>query len=110
MKSIIKALRKLFPHTIGVEPFVSSNISGDATYGASVDRKGRVKGQHIIVRDDQGREIVSTVNIVFAGAFDITAKDRFTLPASFTPQTPVAISVSTAADENGPHHDRVFFK
>lgn len=110
MDPIVDDLLDLFPDTITVEPYVSSDGKGKATYGAGVDRTARIsQGHHKIIRMPDGQERVSTIMAVFAGAFNITAKDRYTLPARFSPRQPVAISVVHSSDENGAHHERVFF-
>lgn len=110
MDPIIDDLLDLFSDVVGVEPWTGSDGRGKATYGASVDRVARITaGHHKIVRDAAGQERVSSIRVVFGGAFNITAKDRYTLPVRFTPRQPIAISVVHSSDENGAHHERVFF-
>lgn len=109
MDSIVNDLLEFFPDNITIETFVSSDGMGARTYGPGVIWKGRVKGQHKLVRDTDGVDQMSTVNVVFAGAPGCSAKDRFTLPARFVPQQPKAISIDSSTDENGPHHERVYF-
>lgn len=107
---IIDDLLDFFPHLIGVEPHLSSTGRGVASYGPLVNRSARISSGHQrIVRDENGKEVTSTIMAVFAGAFGIKALDRYTLPAGFEPTNPVAVKVVRSSDENGPHHERVFF-
>lgn len=108
---IVDDLLDLMPDEIGVEPYISSDGRGVRSYGPLVNRVCRISsGHHKIVRDASGQEKVSTIMAVFGGAFNITAKDRFTLPVRFSPRQPVPISVVHSSDENGAHHERVFFQ
>jgi len=108
--NLLDELQDMFPHSITVEPFVSSDGRGKKTYGAGVPRKCRIAQSNTkIIRDDTGIEEVSTVNAVFAETFGVTSKDRFTLPSGFVPTQPEGMAVTKAPDENGLHHERIFF-
>jgi hypothetical protein len=109
--NLLDELQDMFPHSITVEPFVSSDGRGVKTYdGTPVPRKCRIAQSNTkIIRDDTGIEEVSTVNAVFAETFDVTSKDRFTLPSGYEPTQPEGMAVTKAPDENGLHHERVFF-
>jgi len=110
MDSIIDDLIDLFPHEVIVEHFLTSDgMGGSRTYGDPVIWPARVKGQHKLVKDFAGIEKMSTVNVVFAGVPGAKAKDRYTLPIEFVPQQPKAISIDHSPDENGAHHERVYF-
>jgi len=102
-------LDELFPDTVLVESFLGKPTLGVATYGTGVARKARVQGHHTKVRTAEGAERVSSVNVLFAGAFGVQVLDRFTLPSRFTPTQPTPLAVSRATDESGPHHERVYF-
>jgi len=110
MDPIVDDLLDLMPDEIGVEPYIDSDGRGKANSDALVNRTCRIStGHQKIVRDAAGKEVVSTIMVVLGGAFNIRALDRFTLPVRFSPRQPVAISVVHSSDENGPHHERVFF-
>ena len=107
---IVDDLADLFTDTVTVEPVVGADGFGDTTYGPGVTRAARVSGKIMTVRDQGGQETVSTVQVTLAGAFGVTVKDRFTLPARFVPTQPLPIAVKEASDENGPHHETVYFQ
>jgi len=109
MDSIVNDLLDLFADTVIIEPWTGSDGMGASSYGAAVSYSARVKGQNKLVKDPSGKEQISTVNIVLAGTPGVTLKDRFTLPVRFTPQQPPAIALDNSADENGAHHERVYF-
>ena len=123
---LIPLLLDFFPDTIIVEPFTGNNRYGVKTYGAPLGTGGviraRITGKVQTVEGDDGQEHVSRVNALLAGAYGVTAQDRFTLPVRFstdknasTPEDqlrarqPTALSVAQVSDENGPHHERVYF-
>ncbi len=107
---IVDDLADLFTDTVTVESCVSVDGFGNPTYAAGAARAARVSGKVMTVRDQQGHETVSTVQVTLAGAFGVTVKDRFTLPARFVPTQPLPIAVKEASDENGPHHETVYFQ
>ena len=111
MDSIVNDLLEFFPDNVTIETFISSDGMGASAYvpGGGVVWKARVRGQHKLVRNSDGVDQMSSVNVVFAGAPNCSAKDRFTLPVRFVPQQPKAISIDSSTDENGPHHERVYF-
>jgi len=45
-----------------------------------------------------------------AGVPGATVNDRFTLPARFSPLQPLPLAVEHVPDENGPHHEVVYFR
>ena len=108
--NLLDELQDMFPHSITVEPFSSADGRGVKTYGTGVSRKCRIaQSNNKVIRDDTGIEDVSTVNAVFAVKFGVTAKDRFTLPSGYEPTQPEGMAVTKAVDENGQHHERIFF-
>jgi hypothetical protein len=109
MISIVADLLDMFPHSVVIEPYLTSDGMGKRSYGAAVTWRARVKGQQKLVRDFAGVEKLSTVNVVFAGVPGVKAKDRYTLPVQFVPRQPKAISIDHSPDENGEHHERVYF-
>lgn len=111
MAPIVDELIDLFADVIGVETAGVQDGEGTITYGASVDRVCRIGGGHMLVRDRDGRQQTSTVQVWIAGSFGLTADDRYTLPAGegFDPLQPKAISIGKWRDEDGAHHEKVFF-
>lgn len=110
-------LLDLFPDVVGwerakrnVDGSVNEDRYGVRQYEAPVSLQARVTGRVQIVRGADGQETVSSVQATFPGAFGTSTEDRYTLPARFVPRVGQALSVMHATDENGPHHERVYFK
>ena len=45
----------------------------------------------------------------FAGAFGVKAGDKLTLPSDFDPRVVIVEEAFKPRDEDGAHHDKVFF-
>lgn len=111
-EQLIDDLAELMVDTLRVERLVTEDGFGAKTYGAPEDLPCRLKGQHQIVRGTDGEEHLSTVEALMAGVFELDTEDKFTLvpsAGSFKPASPAAIQVKVVPDENGPHHEKVFF-
>ena len=100
--------RALMPHLIIVTPYSAQNRYGEPTYGTAKEYKGRVQQKVRQVRDLTGEERVSMVTIFLDTTDAITPRDKLTLPAGFTPQTPPIISVARQSDEAGLHHSVIY--
>jgi len=107
--SIIPDLLDLFPDIVVVEEPTGFDRTGKPLgYGAARQLPARVLGQNKIVRGSDGQEKVSSVTVLFGGAFGVTPKARVTLPARFVPRNPTVIAISHGEDENGAHHERAY--
>lgn len=106
---IVDDLLDLFPDIVIVRPFQSQSGKGAESYGSPVNRRAQVTQRVQIVKDPSGQERVSRVMAILAGAFNTSPQDEFTLPARFDPNKPKAIAVAHRTDENGPHHEVVYF-
>ena len=119
---ITEDLAELFADTITVEPYLSETRYGVPTYGASFPCSAKVTGRTKIAIDSDGVERVSNCQVVIKGAFGVSPQDRYTLPVRFsinplatTPEgllegrQPRAIAVDQESDENGAHHETVYF-
>lgn len=110
MPSLIPELLDLFPDFVTIEKGTRAQYGVFSPTGdAPVDVQARVIGRVRMVTDVGGRERVSTVQAWLAGPVGATVGDRFTLPARFEPNQPPAIAVEHWTDEDGPHHECVFF-
>ncbi len=108
MRPITRPLRGLMKTEVTVERGTSDNF-GETTYGGAFIVKGRIKGGNKITRNRDGKEVVSTIQFTVNGVFDLSTDDRYTLPSPWKPTQPVAVNVEISTDENGPHHEKVFF-
>lgn len=119
MDPLIADLLDLMVDTVGVEAPGSESETGVVTYGTQTNVSARVFGRLQDVLGDDGKEHTSRVQATLAGAFGVTVRHRFTLPARFSTnpantsdlaaRQPKAISVKHESDENGAHHEVVYF-
>lgn len=108
---ITTPLLDLFPDTmtVNVASAGSDAYGVPVSYGASVNYRVAIIGRTTLVRDSSGQERTSTRHAIFASAPGLRVRDKYTLPARFEPREVVAIAVKSVTDENGPHHEVVYF-
>lgn len=100
----------MFADTIFVESGTRAQYGVFVPTGATQTVPARVIGKVRAVADETGRQRLSTVQATLAGVFNVSVGDRFTLPPRFQPNQPPAIAVDHLTDENGPHHEVVYFQ
>lgn len=93
--------------TITREPFVSHDKYGEETYGAAVPIQCRVQEKIERVAIASGEEVLSRGRVYLGSITGVETKDRITLPDGTTPEI---LSVQKVNDEDGPHHEVLFFK
>lgn len=107
---IIGLFLELMPDTISVRTAGAISTTGVVTsYGAATPRLCYISGKVRQIRDSSGQIRVSTLKVIVGGVFGLTVLDEYTLPSRFDPQMMPAIAVQHVSDENGPHHEVVFF-
>lgn len=110
MKSIVRDLRDLFPDTVVWEKTLETDRYGKITSKAAAKSlRCRVAGKRTDVKRPGGEVVISDVKCVIAGVYGVSVEDTFTLPSRFKPQAPPAIMVHQGTDENGAHHETVYF-
>ena len=83
---------------------------GEPTFGADAIVRARVVGQRRLVRNDQGREVLSTHTVYLAGLAPLGAHDRITLSTGDVGSTetgavhPDILAVGKTPDEHGRQH------
>lgn len=107
---IYTALADLFSDTILVSGFVSSSETGDRTYSAGVTIDCMVFGKQQLVKNSQGQDQISTVQVITKGYYGINPLDLIQIPVRFDLREPAIISVEKYTDENGPHHETIYFE
>lgn len=97
--------------TVTYAAHASMSLSGAQTFStASITVKARIEHDTRLVRDQQGREVVSTARIFMkptsttGSTCIVTIKDKITLPSGYAPQIPPIIQVRRQNDEDGLHH------
>jgi len=96
------------PDTVTVEPFLTTDNYGNASFGTAVTFSARAVGTMRNVITPNGEEKVSTVTVYIGAAKVFSPLDRITLPIRFTPQQPPILSLRLLPDENGLHHTVIF--
>lgn len=107
---IVDDLLDFFSDELLVQERLSVDNFGRPTYSPTVlSIPAKITGKVQLIRSEAGQERVSTVQATTAGAFGLTTSHLYTLPARFDPLQPPALAVAKITDENGPHHERVYF-
>lgn len=99
---------ELLTETISVEPYAGTSANGWSTeaFGAAVTGiRARIVHEIHRVRDKSGQERVSHAQIWMGTTPVVSEKDRFT----YGGQTDRPIIVAKFYDENGFHHQKVYF-
>lgn len=92
---------------VTIEPWVSHDGYGAATYGTAVEYQCRVVGRNRMIRAFDGNERLSTVQVYLSSIPTVPVvgpKDRVTLPEDHIPQQPPIMAILRETDEDGPHH------
>jgi hypothetical protein len=108
MEPILEDLDEMFPDTITITGQTFDGF-GEPLPTSTIVVKAQVFGRLRQVRGASGQTIDSTVQAVIKGAFGLTVKHKYVLPPRFVPRSPKALSVNQATDENGAHHETVYF-
>jgi len=93
--------------TVTIEPLVSRDSYGLASYGPAVSYACRIDGTAKQTVNVNGAERSITAMLYIPDNPIILPEDRLTMPATFTPQQPPILRVSPFTDESGPHHVEV---
>jgi hypothetical protein len=102
-------LRELMASEIVVEAAGTPDGYGDITYGSPQTITCRIRGGNKPVRDRNGLERTSTVQVWLDGVYGVTIDDRYTLPSPWQPTQPEAIDVQVVTDEDGPLFEKIMF-
>jgi hypothetical protein len=98
------------PETVTLDPYVSTDVSGQTHFAGDTDINARVVyparieiKNHIAV-DREGRQIVARGKVFVGTTIVPSVKDKIILPNNYTPNIPPIISVIPQNDEEGVHH------
>ena len=107
---ILPELLDLFPDSVTIEEPTGFTTRGvPLGYGAVRTYRARVLGNIQKVMAPDGTEKVSKLTVLIGGTPGVSIYARVTLPARFVPRQPKVISAHVGTDENGVHHERVYF-
>lgn len=96
---------ELMTQTATREAFSAYNTYAEATYSAGVSVNCRVVNKPRMVRNAEGKDVISNAQVWCYGTPGFSVKDRLTLPDG---TQPVIIQVGKFPDENGNHHEVVY--
>jgi hypothetical protein len=87
-------LDSLLEDTVTIEPFSTLTGAQEASYSAAVTYRCLIeRGARRVIGND-GREVVSNVQVTIPNRVHVDPRSRITLPAGFVPQTPAILGVS----------------
>lgn len=93
------------PESVDIYPYSSTSVSGVVTYGSTPTTiQCRVELRNRIVKDRNGRDVVSRGRVFLNTTTPPGISDRIVLPAGYVPREPPIIAVNPCNDELGTHH------
>ena len=93
-----------FQQEVTIKPWTGQNVYAEATYGPGVDYPARVQQKVKMIRNAQGQEVISTVQVYLDGTAPVTVKDLIILPDD---TQPLIQAVTSSPDETGVIHHKV---
>lgn len=109
--TMLDELADLFADTILVHAAnAPDGVGGGGWVDSGTPRAGRVGGGgEQRTSPATGQVYVTKGKVNFAGAFGVKAGDKLTLPSDFDPRVVIVEEAFKPRDEDGAHHDKVFF-
>lgn len=107
---VLDSVKNLMLDSIVVEPYEPSSVDveGNPAYGSSYIIKGRVVERPQMLRDSQGREVVSMSRAYIDEASNkVGEQDRITLPNG---RQPTILRVVRAPDSTGQNSVTIYFE
>jgi len=100
-------LTDLMPHTITRYAYASVDAYGKEPHPtASSTSSARVYNKQVLIRSMGGAQQVARTIAIVNCTGTIDPNDRITLPDG---TSPVILSIDTVPDENGIHHNTIYF-
>lgn len=82
-----------FEDTVTIEPFASITSAQVISYGSAVTYSALVQRGAKRVINQQGREVISNVQVIIPERVAVDQRSRLTLPAGFVPLQPPILGV-----------------
>jgi hypothetical protein len=93
--------------TVTVASRTVTDSYGRHTWGTPVSLNGRVSFQTRLIRNSEGREVVSSGRVYLHEAIAASPDAKLVLPSG---ATPVVSAIDTFTDELGNHHTTIHFE
>ena len=108
--SIVPDLLDMMPDTVLMQAGTFDSRGKFTPVGTPVEIPANVHGITGEAKDGTGRTVHGAkVRATLGGIFGATERHQFTLPARFQPNVVRPLLVEQSTDENGPHHETVWF-
>jgi hypothetical protein len=91
-------LKQLLKQTVQIAPYVSRNFNNEFTYGTNVSVASRIENDTKVIKNVDGRDVVSSCQIYVDGSTIVNVNSRVTLPDGGTPRI---INIQEMPDETG---------
>lgn len=106
---ILDDLDDMFPDVATMTPGTYDKYGKFSATGDPVELSVYISGRVREVTDLSGNKRISTIKMTIKGTPGATVRHSYMLPERFVPRSPQPIIVKPVSDENGPHHEVVFF-
>ena len=112
LNQVVQDCLDMYGETVIAQPGYLSGFGSDwVSSGSPLTIPCYIEGGSRIVRDETGREVVSTVQVYLAGIFNLAGhieEYRFTVPSQWSPNADLrAVVINIASDEDGPAYEEV---
>lgn len=104
------ALQELCTQSVSHTPWTGQNASGEPTFGSATSYKAQVSGQNRLVWDSAGKQVLSSLRVIFAQYVAINPKDKLTLPSGYPVSSPPILSVDLWQNDEGQDHTTVHLR
>lgn len=108
--SFADLFQDFMPDVVIVQPGHVTAYGDFIASGSTLSIPCRIEGANRLVRNSQGKEVVSSVQVITGEYNNLTVNNhRYTLPVRFSPNSNLqAISVVKESDEIGPCYEEVY--
>lgn len=104
------ALQELCTQSVTHAAWTGQNANGEPTFGSGTAYRAQVSGQNRLVWDTSGKQVLSSLRVIFAQYIAINPKDRLTLPSGYPVLTPPILAVELWQNDEGQDHTTVHLR
>jgi hypothetical protein len=100
----------MLPDTLIAQPVTTDGYGTFLASGSSLSIPCRIEGGNRLVMSREGKQVVSTVQVITGGVYGLTVdRHRYTLPSRFGTSSDLqAINILSETDESGPAYEEVY--
>lgn len=118
-QAIAPHLLDMMSDTVSCQPGTLDGFGKFTAVGVALVGTCHISGKNRMIRDNEGNEVVSSLKVIVVDSLGAalgllpdtpTLSYRYTLPNRYIPNSNLtALAVKPVQDENGPHHEVVYF-